>query len=432
MSGTSPRSYKAVECPAGEEASGGQEQLKKFTYDEVVQHLARARQADAEQQKRQRMQPMTPIKPPITTTNKEVGVVLPASVYSGEHISGRIVEDPAQYDGVPGVTVTRVALPFESVGEASSLQGWNFEVSGEKPQAADGPVTLVVPRGAFQISVTFRQTGNPDHSVSKQISFSGSSAKSKPQTPKSFKAVALCVKGELCTVAGPLSGNSSETFAAFEDRPATIVAETPDTAYIDVPDETEAGARPLFIAEGAKLIALPVTVGNFFVKNVGRELKQGQTLVTFPTLEGPADIPDEAWRAGDFPATNLARAQALVPGFQLPREDHEAREKREAEAMRESKEKGESKAQQDVEEKKGGSVLLVVKNMTPEQINLRGAKNQMIVFHLTDESFSRGEFKYDLVVEALKSGHFLVKGYVIPFLAPVLGQEFSNKEAEGH
>jgi hypothetical protein len=51
----------------------------------------------------------------------------------------------------------------------------------------------------------------------------------------------------------------------------------------------------------------------------------------------------------------------------------------------------------------------------------------MIVFHLTDDSFSRGEFKYDLLVEALKSGHFDIRGYVIPFLAPVRGQEFSSK-----
>ncbi len=58
---------------------------------------------------------------------------------------------------------------------------------------------------------------------------------------------------------------------------------------------------------------------------------------------------------------------------------------------------------------------------------MRGVKDQMIVFHLNDESFSRGEFKYDLVIEALKSGHFEIRGYVIPFLAPVPGQEFSSR-----
>ena len=67
--------------------------------------------------------------------------------------------------------------------------------------------------------------------------------------------------------------------------------------------------------------------------------------------------------------------------------------------------------------------------MTPEQVSLRGAKDQMIVFHLTDDSFSRGEFKYDLIVEAQKPGHFDVRGYVFPFLAPVPAQEFPSKPA---
>ena len=58
---------------------------------------------------------------------------------------------------------------------------------------------------------------------------------------------------------------------------------------------------------------------------------------------------------------------------------------------------------------------------------MRSSKNEMLVFHLGDEAFSRGEFKYDLLVEARKAGKIDVKGYVIPFLAPVAGQEFPVK-----
>jgi len=94
---------------------------------------------------------------------------------------------------------------------------------------------------------------------------------------------------------------------------------------------------------------------------------------------------------------------------------------------REAKEKGESKGKREADEKKGGEILLVVKNVTPEQISLRSSKNDMLVFHLSDDSFSRGEFKYDLVVEAKKPGAVNVKGYVIPFLAPIAGQEFTVK-----
>ena len=414
--------YKGIPCPAGEEESGGgAEQVRKFTYDEVMQHLDAARKMARREEKMEHMQPKTLVKPPITSANKEVGLVLPAHVRPGERVSGSVVENPDQYAGMPDVTVTRVAVPFESEGEASRLWGWSVETPGENPQRADGPITFVARSEGSAVNVTFRQNGNPAHSVAQTLNLPAGAGK-KQQAPKSYKAAALCLKGGLCTVSGPFSGDSSKTFAAFEDRPATIVAETTDSAYIAVPDLTEAGARPLFIAEGTKVIALPVAVGNFFIKNNGRELQEGQTLIVFPTLDGAGDVPDSQWRTANFPASNLEQARQLVPGFQLPKD---RREKHEAEKQRE---KGESKKKHEADEKRGGEILLVIRNVTPEQISLRSSKNGMLVFHLSDEAFSRGEFKYDLVVEAKKAGKVDVKGYVIPFLAPVAGQEFTEKQ----
>ena len=414
--------YKPTPCPAGEEAQGGEEQVRKFTYEEVMQNLEAARKTAQQQQKMGHMMPTTPVKPPITTGNKEVGLVLPAHVHSGERVSGSVTENPDQYEGIPEVTVTRIEVPFESAGEASMLWGWNVEVPGESPQRATGPISFLVPQGPSGLNVTFRQAGNPAHSVSKTVNLATTSGKAQP--PKSFKAPALCLKGQLCMVSGPFSGDSSKTFAAFERRPATIVAETGDTAYVSIPDLTEAGARPLFLSEGANVVALPIAVGDFFIKNNGRELNEGQNLIVFPTLDGPGDIPDAGWRTGNFPANNLDLARQLIAGFQ-PAKDK--REKREAEKSA----KGKSKEKREAEERKGGEILLVIKNVTPEQIHLRNSKNEMLVFRLSDESFSRGEFKYDLLVEAKKPGKIDVKGYVIPFLAPVAGQEFTSKAEAG-
>ncbi|MGB8771258.1 MAG: hypothetical protein WCC92_16690 [Candidatus Korobacteraceae bacterium] len=408
--------YKIVACPAGEESAGGPEEVKKFTRDEVMQHLASARKMASEQMQ----QSKTPVKSTATTANPEVGLIMPAQVYPSERVSGRLVTNPSEYEGMAEVTVTQVALPLASAGEASTLAGWTAEVPGEKPQRADGPIVFTVPRGGSALAITLRQTGNSAQSVSKSIAFPQSVLK-KQKAPGSFEAAALCLKDQLCTVRGPFSGDSGRTFAAFEDRPATVLAETNDTAYILVPDQTEPGARPLFIAEGAKVVALPVAVGEFSLRNGDKELQAGQTLMTFPILEGPSDIPDAAWRSGDFPATNLDEARKLIPGFQLPRAGLETRERQEAQ------QKGESKEKREAEENKGGVILLVVKNHTPAQVSMRGAKDQMVVFHLNDESFSRGEFRYDQPVDAIKSGHFDIKGYVFPFLAPVRGQEFSSE-----
>jgi hypothetical protein len=404
---TAEQAYKSVECPAGEESPGATEEVKKFFYDEVVHALDVARETAQQEKKSRQMHPTTPVQPPITTANKEVGIVLPVQMRPGELVSGMVTEAPGQFEGIPEVRVTRVAVPFESVGEASGLSGWEFEVQGGRKQQADGPIMFTVPRGTFTLNVTLRQTGNPAHSVSTALTLPQNSIKA--QALRSFTSAAFCLKGQLCAVRGPFSGDSSKTFAAFEEHPAAIVAETPDTAYISVPDPTEPGSRPLFIAEGSKLIALPVTVGQFVIRNNGRNLQKGQTLITFPTLDGPADIPDAFWRSGNYPTSNLDLARKLVPGFQLPQKDKAAREKRAAEEI------------------KGGEILLVIKNDTPEQILLRGSKNQELVFHLDDRSFKMGEFKYDLVVEALRPGPVNVKGYVIPFLAPIDGQEFVRK-----
>ena len=411
---TAAQDYKSIKCPSGEESGGESEEVKKFTRDEVMQHLTAARKAGREQT----VHSKTLVSSTASKANPEVGLVLPAQVYPGERVSGSVVTNSAEYEGLAGVTVTRVAAPLEPAGEASTLAGWTVEVPGEKPQPADGPVVFTVPRGSSELNVTFRQTGNSAQSVSQSIAFPPGAPK-KQKAPGSFEGAALCLKDQLCTVRGPFSGDSSKTFAAFEDRPAIVVAETPDTAYIQVPKLTEPGARPMFLAEGSKVVALPVAVGEFNLKNGDRELEAGQTLMTFPILEGPSDIPDAAWRSGTFPATNLEEARKLIPGFQLPKEDRKAREKG-------GPQKGASEPKREAEEKKGGAILLVVKNRTPEQVSIRGAKDQMIVFHLNDESFSRGGFKYDLPVDAIKSGHFVVKGYAILLLAPVQGQEFSS------
>jgi hypothetical protein len=412
------QTYKSIECPAGEE--GGQpEEVKKFTYDEVMQHLDTARKAAGEAPK---VKSKAQAEATATTANQEFGLVVPARVYAGERISGSMVANPADYEPMAEVTVTRVAVPRGSAGEAPTLADWSVEVPGESPQRADAPIAFTVPRGSAELTITFKQTGNSAQSVSKRMSFPQSAVK-KQKTPASFEAAALCLKGQLCTVRGPFRGEGGKTFAAFEDRPAMVVAETSDMAYIRIPERTEPGPRPLFIAEGAKVVALPVAVGEFTLKNGDRELQAGQTIVTWPILEGPSDIADAAWQAGNFPATNLEQARKLIPGFQLPREGQEPRQKRQAQNKHESKE------QREADEKNGGAILLVVKNLTPEQVSMRGAKDQMIVFHLKDGSFSRGEFKYDLIVEAIKAGHFDIRGYVIPFLAPVRGQEFSTNSS---
>jgi hypothetical protein len=422
---TAGQNYRDVECPSGEEEGGGNPAPKRFTYDEAMTHLDAARK-----NAKVAPAPAPSVAAPSNSGEKqEVGIVLPAHVRAGERISGMVVENPEPYEATPEVAVTRVVVPFESSGGGSRLSGWLFETAGEEPRRADRAITLVVPQSGSELKVTFREAGNSSHAVSQTVSLSLSSASpdsTKELHPTSFHAAALCMKGELCVVSGPFIGDSSKTFAAVEDQPATIVAETSEAAYVSIPEPTGPGSQPLFVAEGSKVVALPVVVGDFFIRNSGREIQAGQSLITFPTLQGPGDIPDAAWQGGNFPAGNLERARRLIPGFDLTGGLCRTRETGEAEEKREAKEKDKDEREKEEED---GKILIVIKNLAPEETSLHGSKNETVAFCLSDEAFQRGAFKYDLRVDAHKAGKVNAAGYVIPFLKPVAGQEFAVKDA---
>jgi len=423
---TEVQAYKVEDCPAGEE-SGTPEVVKKFTAEEVMQQLTRARAAEKQPIRRIAPPPAAPLGTAGTNV-REVGVVLPAHIRPGTRISGSVVEDPGDYEGTPEVVVTRVALPFSATGRASSLAGWQLEISGEPPQSADAPIALTVSSAESEITLLFLQPDNAGAPVSKAIKLPAA-ARGKSKAPTSYLAPAICVKDQLCVVRGPFNGDATKTFAAFEQRPAKIVAETSDTAYVAIPDATEPGQRPLAIAEGAKAIAFPMVVAEYSIHPERRNVSKGETQLMYPRVEGPGDLPDAEWRPGNFPPSNLEQARKLLPGFKPvgeKREALEAGEKREAKEKQAAVKSGQSQSASggESEENAGGEILLVVKNLTPDIVNFRDSKNGMYVFHLNAAAFKMGDFQYKFQVEAKQSGTFGVQGWLIPFLAPIEGQEF--------
>jgi len=390
----STHAYQASECPAAEEAAEAPKKPRKLTRDEAMKQLELARQAHREEQKKQRMQPKSPIKPPITTMVKEVGVILPAQLRPGERVSGSLVEDPKKYDGAQDLRVIRLKLPMESQGEAATLAGWAFEAPGEHSQRADGPATFTVPHTS-ELTLTLRQVGNPARSVSRTVALAKNSPPKKHLASRAFEAPALCLKGDLCSVRGPFAGDSAKTFAAFGSQPAPIVAETEDAAYIGVPDGLPTGPTYLLVTDDSQMAALLIDVAELRFSPARRELREGEALLVNAVLSGPEELADEQWQAGVFPpAVSAERARETVPGFEPPKGGKE------------------------------GMILVVIRNATPEAVSLRGSKNQAFVFELTPDSFKNGEFKYHFVVEAAKPATFALQAAVLPFLAPVRGQHF--------
>lgn len=402
----STHSYRTVACPSGEEESGGVKQVPHtFTYDEVMRNLEAARKAAREGQAPSAALTHKPAVAPAW----EMGLILPAHLRSGERVSGTIVDDPDDYEGIPGVTVTRIKLPL------NSEEVPQFEINGEKLQPASSKVSFVVPSQSIQLSVVPWQTNSGD-AVSKVLPIRRAS-KETESAHSTFQAVPLCLKAQLCIVEGPFSGDSSKTFLSFDEHPATIVAETSRAAYVRIPEATAPGPRTLFLADGSKLAALPLIVGQLAIEGNGRELKAGNTLIASITLSGPSDLPETAWEGDRFPDTALQTARQLIPGFQ-PRKENRASG---SEKENHHEEEGESS------EKREGKVLLILKNAAPHSFSLRASTNHMLIFRLADHSFERGDFTYSLLLEAKQAGKVDVKGYVVSLLAPVTAQEFQAK-----
>ncbi len=413
--------HVAIDCPDSEESHEGPHEAPKITREEVMQRLSAAQQAAQAEQKARRLKPKNPLQAPIPTANKEVGIILPAHLLPGQQVSGRVVEDPGRFAGEPELMVVRVTLPMESAGDAAHLSGWTFELKGAEPQPADGPISFIVPRVPGAMEFALRQTADPEIAVSGKLQLSKPAFKQTP-VPKGYESPALCFKAGVCLVTGRFSGDSHNTFAAFDNVPASIVAETESAAYIDVPRFMNAGPATLIVAEGTRVEAMTMVVAELALAPNHEAMSAGQNMVTILRVDGVQELSDAQWHYGVYPASNLEKARALVPGFnpaKVIEHDREAREKQE-------KQDGMAK-KDDKREESAGMVLVVVRNATPDVVNMRGSKQQSFLFHLTPESFAMGEFKYDIVVDGLKPATFALQATPVPFLAPVKAQEFEDE-----
>ena len=411
--------YVAIDCPASEESREGPSEVRKVTREEVMQNLAAARQAAQTERKSRHMKAKPPVDAALTTVKKDVGIVLPAQMRAGQRVSGSVVEDPDRFAGDPDLSVTRVTLPFQSEGDASKLSGWTLELSGGSAQPADEGVSFVVPAdGPTQF--TLRQAGDSSIAVSGAVPGAKTPAQ-KPPAPNRYEAPALCFRQGLCVVTGRFSGDSRSTFAAFDQVPGRIVAETESTAFVEVPSDAILGPTALIVAEPRAVAVMMMVVGEFTVSPNHIEITPGQDRLSYLRVNGVSELADEQWRYGVYPASNLEKARALLPGFNPAKTVEQVREQQEREDKRDGYVNKDEK-----QEESAGMVLVVLRNATPELVTLRGSEQNQYVFHFTPDSFSRGDYRFCFAVDASKPGVFAVHATAIPFLAPVEARVFDG------
>ena len=417
-----------IVCPAGEESGEKPPPLKPISQADAVKMFEAARTAAMAQQKSERMTPKNLVQPPVTPKDTTFAIVLPAGLASGKPVSGSIVEDTHYIRLRPELIVTDVTLPLVPGGNAEKLSGWRVSVAGSQPQRADLPFSFVVPANASSIDVKVYPEGQPAQAVTKSISI----PKSPPPSskPKSgYVAQAVCVAGDVCPIGGAFDGNATKALAAFDDKPARIVAETTDMSFIGVPDD-ELYVKSLLFNEGNELLAFRIVVTQIQVVANGvtldefhSDIKQGTNRLVFAGVIGVQNLPDDDWTPGMFPKTNLEWARRFVPNFEVPHETHAQREEREMMEKMERQQRNE-KAPAKEKEEKLGYIVYFLKNTTPDVGTWRGSQGQAFALPLNPESFSQGDYRYKFVIDATKTGTYAMDVALIPFVAPVQGQKF--------
>jgi hypothetical protein len=412
------RKYVAMECPSGEESHEGPKEVRKLDRAEVMLQLANARQAAQAELKSRATASKLAAEASAQTVGATVGLVLPAVLGPGQRVSGSIVTDPGAYLGYSDVRVISFTLPAGLALDVSRMGEWNVEVEGSAPQSSDGPVSFVVPPTGTTLNVTLRRAVGQAVALSQKLDILPLSSQ-KPAT-SGFLSPALCFMRQICQVAGRFSGDSHNTFAAFDSIPARVLAQTETVSFIAVPEFMSAGPYTLIVAEGSRVAAVMMVVADVRVAPDSESIEPGHDWVTALRITGIEELTPQQWKYGIYPASNLQRARTMLPGFnpsKVIEKDREEREKQE-------KEDGLRKKEDDKWEESAGIVLVALRNTTPEVGTLRGSAKPILIFHLGPNSFERGAFVYNQAVDPVKSGTVAMQATAIPFLAPLKAQVF--------
>jgi hypothetical protein len=420
--------YVRVVCPAGEESGEKPPPFKPLTQDEAVKMFETARTAASAEHKQQQMVPKNMVTPPEKQEDTTYTVVLPADMVPGKKVSGSLVKTAYLLQMRPDLVLQEITLPMVEGSEAAKLSGWQIEVAGSKAQRADLPFSFTVPQGGAQIDIKIYPEGDPAKAITRSVPIPKSAAQAN-KTKSGYVAQAICVAGDVCPIGGIFDGDATTAMAAFDEKPAIIVAETSDMAFIRVPEELVYDHQLLF-NEGNELLAFHVVIAQVDIVADGKhletfqkEINAGEKKLVFAGVIAAQTLPEGDWKQGVFPKSNLEWARRFIPGFEPPRETHAAREERETmEKM--AREQNGAKGPANEKEQKMGSVVLFLKNMAPDLVSWRKS-NGVFALPLNPESFSQGDYRYKFVVEAQKAGTYSIAAALIPFVAPVQGQKFT-------
>jgi hypothetical protein len=331
-----------------------------------------------------------PAPKPEGTHASLIGIVFPSDSRAGDHISGTVVLDPKRYEKNLALRVVELQVPLaHDAGGQPVLAGATIDLGDGQPQPADRPLALTVPSGTSSVPVT--TWDGPEKTGEARLPLTPSST--PVAQPTDFTAPPTCTTGTVQTVRGPFDGDARNTQITVDDKPATVLAETPRAAYWELPDKTTAGRHLVQITDHGRAVTVPVSVLTLVMTADRTTLMRGESTPFSATVAGLDTVPDSAWQHAAVPdGIDLPALASDAPGFRAPQAGD------------------------------AGVVLLTITNASRDTISIDKAKNDVIVLTLDRKAVLNGKYVYQGTIRSKKSGGFRVDGLVVSFLAPVVAQ----------
>ena len=344
--------------------------------------------------------------------NGMIGVVMPTDTRAGDRFTATVVQDPQNYEGVPGLKVLTATVPLMADAQGNvSLQGLVVDTGHKMRQPAEIPLLVNVAKDAHQISLQFKRRGEDkplavataavEDSTSypiltEEVSTPPSPLSSAYTTPPAYPS------GGIQDIHGPLSGNSEVTHVLLDDKPGPIIAENPRSVYFKLPDNTAPGAHTVTLKEGTRTLStFQVAVIWLKVSADLLALKRGQSTAMHATILGANSIPASAWRMG------------IEKGLVDPKE---------AGAMVLANTGTEWCWLKGCSPDKPGAIALSIENKSPETVKLIDAKGEKVTKLLGREDFSNGSYTFNGKLKSVRDGKFDISLRVTPLLAPIEGE----------
>jgi hypothetical protein len=342
-----------------------------------------------------------------------IGVITLAQVPQGEETSSSVVTEPEKFDNVPGLHVTRVAIPkseAHAVTPSGSgvLDGVVMQTPDGRRQRADGPLTLVPHLGDAFETIKVILAGRPTQpvtTVAVPVEQTPAERSEAPNSPPTFVMPPLAAQGGVTVIhtenrAGT-SGNSNLMRVAVDGRSATVVAAKPGTVFWQVPATLEPGMHQVvfYPGPGRPPVTMPLCVVGVRMTVGAKELVRGRWTSLSVVLLGLEDLPSEAWQA-ELPPADLVDIGNLTQGtsFRMPKPGDP------------------------------GVAVLAIDNLTPNVVRM-GNSGGRIVLEIHRKDTAGKPYTFQTKLQSLQRGAFSIVGNVHSFLKQVSARPYQPGSA---